>query len=136
MKYSYQREIILETLQRKKDHFTAKEIYEKVKQTIPDISLGTVYRNLNVLHEYGKIKKIELPYGSDQFDSSILPHSHLYCIKCKKIYDLNTSSLDHIKELIEKESGYQILSNQLILEGICIHCQKENRKKDLDGTKG
>ncbi len=136
MKYSYQREIILETLQKKKCHFTAKEIYEKVKQTIPKISLGTVYRNLNILSEHGKIKKIEVPYGSDQFDFSLFPHSHLYCIRCNKIYDLKTSLLNNIKELIEQENGYQVLSDQIVLEGICTDCQKENRKKDLDGTKG
>ena len=60
MKYSYQREIILETLQKKKCHFTAKEIYEKVKQTIPKISLGTVYRNLNILSEYNDLNDLKI----------------------------------------------------------------------------
>ena len=125
MKYSYQREIILEIVRKEKTHLTAREVYEKVKEVIPNISLGTVYRNLNVLYENGYVRKIEIPYGSDQFDFSLIPHSHLYCIKCRKIFDMKTSLLENIKELVEKDDGYQILSDHIILEGICIHCQNK-----------
>lgn len=107
--------------------------YEK----LPNISLGTVYRNLNALAEFGLIRKIEMPQSSDQFDFT-LTHSHLYCINCNKVYDINTTSIEEMKHIIEEENGYTITSCNIVLEGLCKDCQVERKKEfrmDLKGTK-
>lgn len=125
MRYSRQREIILNTVRERKTHLIAKEIYDDVKEKLPNISLGTVYRNLNALSEYGLIRKIEMPQGSDQFDFTLTPHSHMYCTDCKRVFDIKTTSIDEMKSIIEKENGYQITSTNMVLEGICKDCQNK-----------
>ena len=124
MKYSKQRELILDTVRQKRMHLTAKEICDLVKLEMPNISLGTVYRNLNALCESGFLHKIEMPYGSDQFDFKLDPHSHIYCTRCQKIFDIKSTSIEEVKSIIEEENGYQITSTSIILEGLCRDCQK------------
>lgn len=128
MKYSHQREIILQTVQEERSHLTAQEVYEIVRKKVPNISLGTVYRNLNILSENGLIRKIELPQSSDQFDFTLKPHSHLYCTKCNKIYDINIASIEEMKHIIEQEHGYTITSCNIVLEGLCKNCQVEKKE--------
>lgn len=128
MKYSHQREMILQTVRDEKTHLTAQEVYELVRKRLPNISLGTVYRNLNALAEFGLIRKIEMPQSSDQFDFTLTPHSHLYCINCNKVYDINTTSIEEMKHIIEEENGYTITSCNIVLEGLCKDCQVEKKE--------
>ncbi len=123
MKYSHQREVILQTIRRLATHLSAADIYQEVKKELPSISLGTVYRNLNSLADHGMIRKIENPFGSDQFDFTLTPHSHLYCQRCHHVYDINTTSIEEIRHVIEREHHYQITSCNMVLEGICHNCQ-------------
>ena len=89
LKYSRQRESIKEFLMTQTSHPTADIIYENMKQIYPNISLGTVYRNLSLLTDLGEIRKISSVSGADHYDGRIDPHCHFICTDCGRILDLD-----------------------------------------------
>lgn len=119
--YSKQREAILEVLRKTDTHPTANWIYEKVRKKIPNISLGTVYRNLSALTADGVIIKIEVGDGFEHFDCDIFPHLHLYCRKCGKIIDQQLKS-DYISR-VAKESNFKTDTTIYVAYGICKNCK-------------
>lgn len=127
MKYSKQREIILKVVKESMDHPNAEVIYEKVKQEIPNISLGTVYRNLNHLADYGLIARISIPGDCDRFDHTIRDHAHFHCIECHKVEDIPVNYISDLKNKVKENTKNEILSYNLVFTGICKDC---NRKKD------
>lgn len=123
MKYSKQREMVLNALIDNKIHPTADDIYGIIKKDLPTISLATVYRNLNQLADNGDILKIQMPGEPDRFDSTICDHHHFNCVKCGCVCDImpediNLSSIANI-------NGNVILDYQIILKGICKECQNQ-----------
>ena len=82
IKYSRQREAIKHYLASTKEHPTADTVYLHVKEDFPNISLGTVYRNLNLLTDIGEAIKIPTPDGGDRFDGNVIPHNHFLCTSC------------------------------------------------------
>ena len=89
LKYSRQRESIKRYLMMTKDHPTADTVYLHVKEEFPNISLGTVYRNLNLLTDIGEVIKIPTPDGGDRFDGNVMPHNHFFCTSCRRVLDLD-----------------------------------------------
>ena len=89
LKYSRQRESIKHYLMTTKEHPTADTVYMHVKKEFPNISLGTVYRNLNLLTDIGEAIKISTPDGGDRFDGRIEPHNHFLCEECGRLLDLD-----------------------------------------------
>ena len=87
MRYSKQRELVMQTVQQLCDHPTAEEIYDKAAQECPNLSLGTVYRNLNSLVEAGRVRRVSIPGKADRFDHTLPWHSHLYCTVCGGVTD-------------------------------------------------
>ena len=83
-----QRKQILEVLKNTNTHPTADEIYEEVKKEIPNISLGTVYRNLNVLSEMDEIMILDYGSSYSRFDGNPKNHYHFKCEQCGKVFDL------------------------------------------------
>ena len=92
VRYSRQRECILRNLQSRRDHPTADMVYESVRMEQPNISLGTVYRNLALLSENGQIRKISTSAGPDRFDGFTKPHVHFICRHCGNIQDMDYGS--------------------------------------------
>lgn len=125
MKYSKQRDAILENVLSRCDHPTADMVYEEVRKELPNISLGTVYRNLNMLVEIGKIRKIIMPGVSDRFDKTRESHYHLYCKNCNVIDDVILPNITEIDKLVENHTGHKIVSHDIVFTGICKKCQKE-----------
>ena len=82
LKYSRQRECIREYVQKCKEHPTADQVYAEIKREFPNISLGTVYRNLSLLSEIGEIQKLSNFGGADHFDGCVTPHCHFMCKEC------------------------------------------------------
>lgn len=95
LKYSRQRESIKEFLMTRTDHPTADTVYHQLRKIYPNISLGTVYRNLALLADIGEIQKICTGDGADRFDGQIKPHYHVICTRCHQVMDLD---LDYMKE--------------------------------------
>ena len=88
LKYSRQRESIKACLMSRKDHPTADALYTSIREQFPNISLGTVYRNLNLLVELGEIRKLSCGDGTDHFDYDTSPHDHYVCRQCGRVMDI------------------------------------------------
>ena len=123
MKYSKQREMVLNALIDNKIHPTADTIYGIIKKDLPTISLATVYRNLNQLADNGDILKIQIPGEPDRFDSTICDHHHFNCVKCGHVSDIMPEDIN--LGSIANINGNVILDYQIILKGICKECQNQ-----------
>ena len=122
LKYSRQREAIKDFLMTRKDHPTADVVYENIKKIYPNISLGTVYRNLSLLSDIGEIQKLSSFGGADHFDGCVTPHCHFMCQKCGQILDLD---MDDMSDLVTKASekfSEKITGYDLRFFGICEKC--------------
>ena len=102
LKYSRQREVIKTFLCTRKDHPTADVVYMNVRQQYPNISLGTVYRNLTLLSEMGEIMRLRVGDGVDHFDADTSPHNHFVCSECGSVIDLKWKILIISKKLLKK----------------------------------
>lgn len=122
-KYSRQREAIKEYLSKTKEHPTADIIYMNIREDYPNISLGTVYRNLNLLVEMGEVLKVNGMDGSDRYDGSTHRHYHFLCNKCQKIQDLEMESIDHIKDIANKNFPGKVEGHVTYFYGICNECE-------------
>ena len=122
IKYQRQREEILKNLQSRRDHPTSEMIYESVRKTQPNISLGTVYRNLSLLAENGQILKISTGLGADRFDGFTEPHNHFICRCCGKVYDMEYVSSAEILEKASKSFGGVIEDCEIQFFGTCEPC--------------
>ncbi len=120
---TYQRQVIYEILKSTDIHPTADWIYERARELIPNISLGTVYRNLKILKEEGLI--LELTDGKQsRFDGRIDSHYHFKCEKCGSIYDVESKDVSVNCSIEEK--GFTIKTVDVQLSGICSSCNGEN----------
>ena len=127
LKYSRQRECIREYVRSCKEHPTADSIYGKMKEEFPNISLGTVYRNLSLLVELGEITKISVDNGPERFDSNIKPHSHFVCTYCHCIQDMDLPEIDGLVKKASKDFRGKISSHRTTFYGICKHCLEEQK---------
>lgn len=127
MKYSRQRESILQYLRSTKCHPTAETVYQAIQSENPNISLGTVYRNLTLLTELGIIKKITAFSGPDRFDGNLIPHYHFICKKCGAVLDLEMDSLAHIDLLAAHNFTGAIEGHMVHFYGICPDCMKSKQ---------
>ena len=109
LKYSRQRESIKEFLRTRTDHPTADVVYENMKLIYPNISLGTVYRNLSLLADLGEIKKLSSFAGADHFDGRTERHCHFMCIRCERIIDLESGGFTTLWILQVRTSKERLL---------------------------
>lgn len=122
-KKSRQRDALLENLASRTDHPTADELYFALRQQFPNISLGTVYRNLAQLSDNNTILKLTCG-GADHFDYNTKQHYHLLCSDCNRLYDLDMPILDELDDEAQKHYDGQINYHRLIFYGICENCFK------------
>lgn len=124
MKYSHQREAIRAAIMSVKTHPTAAEIYDMVREEIPNISLGTVYRNLSQLADAGEILRITTGEGTERFDATTDDHYHLACRCCGGVSDLELPELDGMDASAERATGAKIERHSLIFYGVCPACRE------------
>jgi Fur family transcriptional regulator, peroxide stress response regulator len=121
---SIQRDAILLVVMNTMSHPGADWVYDQVRKEIPNISLGTVYRNLKLLAEAGQIREIEVPGSLSRFDRNISNHYHFRCEKCRCLFDLD-ESVDRSMELkIARKTGFKVKRHFLEFIGLCLDCQK------------
>lgn len=130
LKYSRQRESIKHFLAETKEHPTADTVYLHVKKQFPNISLGTVYRNLNLLTDLGEAIKIPTPDGGDRFDGCVTPHNHFLCTRCGRLLDLDLdmSSIEEVNRLAAENFNGRIESSSTLFYGECSDCIKKSQK--------
>ncbi len=123
VRHSRQRECIKSFLMTRKDHPTADVVYAHVREQYPNISLGTVYRNLSLLSDLGEIQRINVGDGVEHFDADTSAHYHVVCTKCGCVQDIR---MDAPRLLDQANSNYEgIVTGQSILfTGICPDCLK------------
>lgn len=119
-----QRSAILEELRRERFHPTADEVYERVRQRFPRISLGTVYRNLQVLVNDGLIRKVEADGRQMRFDGTLDEHQHIRCLSCGRLDDVGFSLKQESMDSVSAESGYDVKGCAVMFEGLCPRCRK------------
>ncbi|MBE6901878.1 MAG: transcriptional repressor [Ruminococcaceae bacterium] len=127
MKFSKQREMIYNQVMNFPVHPTADQVYTALKADNPNLSLGTVYRNLNQLSELGMLLKIRIADGSDRFDGRTDAHYHMVCDKCTQVFDVELSELDSLNDIVAEKYGHQLTIVTLNLNGICCDCRKNEQ---------
>lgn len=134
LKYSRQRESIKEFLMTQTSHPTADTVYENMKQIYPNISLGTVYRNLSLLTDLGEIRKLSSFGGADRYDGRIQPHCHFICTDCGKIVDIEAPDTDSFLSEVQEDFAGKITGYTARFFGICEECmkKKENQENSID----
>lgn len=122
LKRSKQRDSIKAYLANTTEHPTADTVYLHVRDEFPRISLGTVYRNLNLLADIGEVIKITTPNGGDRFDGNTKPHYHVLCTKCERVIDLNMDVVTAIDQMAEEHFPGKIQSHTALFFGVCEDC--------------
>ncbi len=126
MRNTQQRRAILQQLRQTKSHPTAHELYELVRRQIPNISLGTVYRNLQRLATIGEIRVLRSG-GQTRFDGETVPHDHVRCVRCGRVADAPAPQPSLTAPAEEHVEGFKIVGYRLEWLGICPTCAAQDR---------
>ncbi len=121
LRQSKQRDAIYANLSSRYDHPTAEELYDSVKETVPNLSLATVYRNLKQLAAAGQVRILHAE-TAEHFDADVSLHYHLYCYSCNRIYDYPVPSIPEVEKILEQDPNLD--SYDLTFNGICSQCKK------------
>lgn len=128
-RYSRQRELIYAAVCATDQHPTAEMVYHWLKPTNPNLSLGTVYRNLNLLAEEGVL--VRMPFPVDRYDANTVPHTHFRCKCCGSVFDLDLAYDPGIDAAAAAaEPNFRLDSHDLVFSGLCRHCGMEKEKMD------
>lgn len=119
-----QRQVILEEIKKVDTHPTADEVYEMVRKRLPRISLGTVYRNLDILSASGLIQKIGPISSQMRFDGITKNHYHIRCIYCGRVEDAPIKTMENLENTIRTLSDFNIIGHKIEFIGICPECRK------------
>ena len=120
-----QRDLVLDAVQSLKCHATADEVYKLIVRNHPSVGRGTVYRNLNILADEGRIKRVETQDGPCRFDHTLCEHYHVKCIKCNNVFDVDMEVVPDLTNRIHDTHGIEFLDYDIIFKGICPNCQKD-----------
>ena len=132
-----QRSVILDTLLSMRSHPTADELYAVVRRQLPSVSLGTIYRNLDVLARSGQVRKLEAGGSQARFDAELEPHHHVRCGGCGRVDDV---AIGHETRLVRPEQslhGFSITGYRIEYEGFCPDCRAGSRgsfPKPMEGN--
>lgn len=131
LKYSRQREAIKTFLMNRADHPSADTVYTCLRKEYPNISLGTVYRNLSLLADLGEIVKIPTGDGADRFDGDTHKHHHFICRCCHEVYDMDVDGIDGILDLAASNYAGRVDSYRLNFYGMCKSCINQSKEEIL-----
>lgn len=106
-----QRRVVLEELERSGSHPSADELYERVRERLPRISLATVYRNLELLAEKGLIRRLELGGTQMRFDAKTAAHYHLRCVGCGRVEDAPVEVFEDVERQVSRRSDYSVVGH-------------------------
>jgi Fur family ferric uptake transcriptional regulator len=123
-----QRQVILEELRKVDTHPSADEVYEMVRKRLPRISLGTVYRNLEILSAKGEIQRLELGCSLKRFDGTPQNHYHIRCPNCDRVVDVPAHLKVDVNHELKNATEFRILGHKLEFIGICPDCQAQDHK--------
>ena len=122
LRHSHQRERIYEYLTQSHEHPSAEMIYSDLRPEIPGLSLGTVYRNLKLLEELGKVRRVTSFEGTERYDALCSEHAHFLCRRCGLLHDLPIVQGDALRSAITLEDGCTSETINLTVTGLCPDC--------------
>jgi Fur family peroxide stress response transcriptional regulator len=125
-KHSKKRDEILAAIRSTASHPSARWVYERLKPSIPALSLGTVYRNINLFREAGELVSLGVVRGEERFDGRVEPHSHFVCSRCGRVVDIPEIP-DKISEAVGEmgeERGLSIEPARTVFYGLCGECRR------------
>ena len=122
LRMTRQRKVILEELRKVNTHPSADELYEMVRKRLPRVSLGTVYRNLEILSESGVIQKLEPGCSLKRFDGNPSQHCHIRCVHCDRIADAPMAPDLEIDLKRVNSTDFEIIGHRLEFIGVCPEC--------------
>jgi len=131
LKYTKQRELILEIIYNNKGHFTPEDIYNLIKKNYPDVRLGiaTVYRTLTLLEESGIVSSISFGVQGKKYEFGLTQHhDHLVCIECGGIEEFIDETIEKQQEKIAKKFDFEMRDHIMKIIGICKACQNKKKK--------
>ena len=122
---THQRLAVFETLSLRHDHPSAESLYESLRPSFPSLSLATVYKTLQMLHEMGMIARVDSPSAQARYDAIVDTHHHALCVSCGKIQDVFDSNLNRSDS--DKLEGFVSQGHSVHFHGLCAHCTKSRR---------
>ena len=129
-KHFRKRDAILTCLRQTTVHPSAEWIFTQLKPEIPDLSMGTVYRNLTLFKEQGIITSVGTVKGVERFDGNTDPHVHFFCTECGAVVDLTGLTVpEELNKAAATETGGQVGTCQLSFTGICMECLNNNSEE-------
>ena len=124
-----QRQLVIAAVRFLANHPTAEEVYDRITMEYPDISKGTVYRNLNSLVESGLLNKVSVPSGADRFDHLCHDHCHVKCEKCGRVFDVDMEYITGLEKHIHDRHGFLFTGYDILFRGICPDCQSPSKQQ-------
>ena len=125
--FSRKREAILEAICATDTHPTAEWVYQRLKAEFPDLSLGTVYRNIAQFKSAGRIRSVGVVNGQERLDGDTAPHAHFVCSGCGAVLDLKRDFLPReVNEEVGKIFGLEVENHELVFRGKCNHCMRKH----------
>ncbi len=134
MRMTRQRQVILEVLRKHNTHPTADEIYAMVRRRLPRISLGTVYRNLEILSDLGEIQTLELSGHQKRFDGNPNKHYHIRCVGCGRVDDVPLAPMAQLENQLYGSTVYTIIGHRLEFTGLCPECSRKEQLRRQDAS--
>ncbi|RKY03156.1 transcriptional repressor [Candidatus Poribacteria bacterium] len=128
-----QRLVIFEALRGTTSHPTAEEIYNMVKSRLPNISLGTVYRTLELFERLGVLQRLTFEGSPSRFDGNPKPHYHAICLGCGRVLDADEPVPEDIGRRFSEETGFEIVGYKLEFYGYCKECASKRRENENKG---
>lgn len=131
-----QRQLVISAVRSLSNHPTAEEVYNRIVLDYPDISKGSVYRNLNSLVDSGLLRRVSVPSSADRYDHILTKHYHVQCVQCRKF--MSVDDLDYFQDLDDKIAqltGFRMENHNIVFQGVCPECQIEEleaKKKEVE----
>ena len=130
-RYSKKREAILTAIRGTCCHPSAEWVYQSLKPEHPDLSLGTVYRNLIFFQQRGEIQSVGVVKGQERFDGETRPHSHFICNSCGAVSDLEGIQVDTgLDQTVSRQYGFAVERHELTFYGRCPKCMQEQKYEE------
>jgi Fur family peroxide stress response transcriptional regulator len=106
-------------------HPSAEEIHRRIKPDLPSLSLGTVYRTLEVFETHGLVSRVHALGEQARFDANLESHHHLVCVRCRRVRDVQDPQLDRLPLPDEALGGFRVLAHRIQVLGLCPDCRDE-----------
>ncbi len=122
---THQRLVVYKALMESKEHPSAEELYRHVRKSYPIISLGTVYKSLEMFEKLGLIQKVNYLYNTARYDANVMPHGHLVCKSCNQVVDLVLDEIPHIPIPEGEKGDFDVDTVVVQFLGHCKQCRKK-----------